>query len=423
MLNKLLKRNFTKNINALILGAGNGAHIMASIMGSKPSITTNLCSTLKPEIKILKEKTKKSPFGIKIKNSDGSKSQIGKISKITSDLSKVVPEADIILLCVPAIYQEKYIKNLKPFLNKKKKIILGAFPGATNFEIMTKKILGDQINFVTIFSGNTLPWACRINEFGREVQLMGVKETMAIGCVPFSETAYVCEVLQRCLGKSRIEGFCEIGSFPAFEKTGVLGISLQNINGLLHPPILCGNMHFLERGEILKHDEYYFYQGVGDYTEDLLNRVWNELLEIKNIIKNKYPEQNFDKCVHIYDWYKITYPHTIKDNSSLKSCTNTNLAYKGLKYPLKKVKGGFLPDENHRYFQEDLPTGIVAVKGIADLVGIETPAMDEVIYWAQRLMGKEYVVDGKLTGRDLGESRAPQRYGISSLEDFMSFYD
>jgi len=41
--------------------------------------------------------------------------------------------------------------------------------------------------------------------------------------------------------------------------------------------------------------------------------------------------------------------------------------------------------------------------------------MDKVIMWAQDYMGKEYLVDGRLTGRDVASTRAPQCYGINTL--------
>lgn len=42
--------------------------------------------------------------------------------------------------------------------------------------------------------------------------------------------------------------------------------------------------------------------------------------------------------------------------------------------------------------------------------------MDMVISWAQGNMGKEYVVGGKLAGKDVGETAAPQRWGITTVE-------
>ena len=85
-----------------------------------------------------------------------------------------------------------------------------------------------------------------------------------------------------------------------------------------------------------------------------------------------------------------------------------------------ETKNGFRPNYNNRYYKKT--TGIVAIKGIANLVGIKTPAMDEVIYWAKDLMSKEYIINGKLVGKDLIDSRAPQKYGVKSIEEVMKYY-
>ena len=45
--------------------------------------------------------------------------------------------------------------------------------------------------------------------------------------------------------------------------------------------------------------------------------------------------------------------------------------------------------------------------------------MDDVILWSQKVMGYEYLVDGKLCGKDLNSTRCPQRYGFTDLDSFM----
>ena len=52
---------------------------------------------------------------------------------------------------------------------------------------------------------------------------------------------------------------------------------------------------------------------------------------------------------------------------------------KGMKHPMKATKDGtFVPNFSDRYLTEDLPYGIVVLKGIALVVGVETPTMDKV---------------------------------------------
>jgi len=74
---------------------------------------------------------------------------------------------------------------------------------------------------------------------------------------------------------------------------------------------------------------------------------------------------------------------------------------------------------DYRYLTGDVPFGIVVKKGIAELLGVATPMLDEAIVWAQGKLGKEWVVDGKLTGKDVETTRAPQKFGISTLEELM----
>lgn len=45
--------------------------------------------------------------------------------------------------------------------------------------------------------------------------------------------------------------------------------------------------------------------------------------------------------------------------------------------------------------------------------------IDEVILWCQSVMGKEFLIDGKVVGKDVKETRSPQRYGYTDLDQFM----
>ena len=63
-----------------------------------------------------------------------------------------------------------------------------------------------------------------------------------------------------------------------------------------------------------------------------------------------------------------------------------------------------MPDFSSRFLTEDIPFGLCIVKSIAELMNIPTPWIDELVTWGQKKMGKEYIVAGHLTGRDVAES-------------------
>ena len=83
---------------------------------------------------------------------------------------------------------------------------------------------------------------------------------------------------------------------------------------------------------------------------------------------------------------------------------------------MKKANDGYRVDVNTRYLTEDIPFGLLVTKGIASVAGVETPMIDEVIANTSAWIGKEYLIDGKLIGRDMMETRTPQRYKIDSLQ-------
>ena len=43
----------------------------------------------------------------------------------------------------------------------------------------------------------------------------------------------------------------------------------------------------------------------------------------------------------------------------------------------------------------------------------------QVLTWAQGIMGKEYLVDGKFTGKDVSSTRAPQKYGLNTVDQVL----
>ena len=119
----------------------------------------------------------------------------------------------------------------------------------------------------------------------------------------------------------------------------------------------------------------------------------------------------------IYDLLVKFYSHEISDTSSLRSCFCTNAAYQGLKHPMKEnINKSFVPDFSHRYLTEDVPYGLVVIRGIAEIVQVGTPTIDKILLWAQEKMGKEYLVGSKLQGKDVPSTRAPQSYGLISLD-------
>jgi len=114
------------------------------------------------------------------------------------------------------------------------------------------------------------------------------------------------------------------------------------------------------------------------------------------------------------------YEGQVADKSTMTTVIKTCDGFKGFRCPMKEVPGGFAVDFANRYFTEDIPEGVAMYKGIADIVGVPTPTIDKIVCFFQAFMGKEYIKDGKLAGKDVGETKSPQRYGITTLDALLA---
>jgi hypothetical protein len=113
----------------------------------------------------------------------------------------------------------------------------------------------------------------------------------------------------------------------------------------------------------------------------------------------------------------VTCRGQIADTSTTLSALRTNAALERVEHPMcAAAGGGWLPDFSSAPLSEDLPCGLVPVRGVAEILGVETPWLDRVIGWAQRVTGREWLVGGRLAGRDVAWSDAPQRFGARTLQ-------
>ena len=165
--------------------------------------------------------------------------------------------------------------------------------------------------------------------------------------------------------------------------------------------------------------------GVTEESAKVLSTLSDECVAIGEAVNKQVSaevRQKDLKVVHVKQWYLNLYSNQLPKKDTLHNILKYNPAYNGLTHPMKEVKNEagkvqYVPLFDYRYLSEDIPFGLIPSKGVAVLAGVKTPQMDEIILWAQKKLGKEYIDnDGNLTGKDVKNSRAPQAYGFDTLE-------
>ena len=90
--------------------------------------------------------------------------------------------------------------------------------------------------------------------------------------------------------------------------------------------------------------------------------------------------------------------------------------------PVIEKDGKYYVDLSSRYFLADFPNGLCILKAIALILKIDTPTMDEVLFWYQKISNKEFYKNKNELGKDILECNVPQNYGIYSKEQLLKFY-
>ena len=394
------------HIKILICGGGNGAHTLAATASAKPNITVNVLTLYADEAERWSKALGDDSLLIDVTNNDGSKCELrGKPACITKDPAIAMAGVDAVFFVVPAFAHRQYFLAIDPHLEPNTVIV--GMPGQAGFEFQTLNCFRELTSKCAVISLESLPWACRILEFGKKVQILGYKETLGSSLIA-GHGDYKIKP-PRALAQH------VLGKLPVLKRTNnYIAVNLM-AKSLIHPPLMYGRWKDWD-GKPLA-EAPLFYQGVDDLQADLLSKVSDEVVATATAIHEQRNELDMSEVIHIFDWYTIYYKDQVSDITNLKTCMVTNKAYNGLLHPMKKVEGGVVPDFTYRYTSEDVPYGLVIIKGISECAGVNTPTIDMIIEWAQQKLGKEYVVDGKLKGKDVEESRAPQAYGFTTLED------
>ncbi|CAG8685433.1 16220_t:CDS:2, partial [Funneliformis caledonium] len=243
-----------------------------------------------------------------------------------------------------------------------------------------------NVNNVIVFGCQYIPWACRTKAYGKCAVLLGHKQYL-----------FVAKLLTQCPNTSK---------FYVEMKKLMFGLFGKDFNDD-------------KENDVLYQREPYFYGELDDRSADLMQRQSDELQALKNESLARSPDLDLSSVMDLKERIVEMYATEVDDTSTLRSTISTNVGWTQLKCPMSKgvILKGYKPDFSTRYMWDDIPYGLVVLRSVASLLDVEVPCIDEVLYWGQSVMGKEYLVDGELIGKDIHETGAVSNFGILSPEE------
>lgn len=385
-----------------LVGAGHAAHVMMAFLPFR-KIRTVVYAGYGDEADRLNAKLSRpdavitADFAPHLTPSGLVKGRPAKISKNPAD---VIPEADVILLPLPSFAYEGVLKSILPHLRPGQ--FIGATPGQGGFDYIARRALGPVAKDVVLFAQQCMPFNCRIQEFGVSVQVQQLEGWFNVFSEPESANEMVCK-LTRAMYISK--GMGEITARGNF-----WGASLAPLNANIHPQRLYTLWKDYKPGVVYDRNPL-FYEEMTETGGGLMHKTSEEIAEIGKGLSKVLGSPVYTEHIFNAEFRSFPDPHYHRVDELFAH----SAAYKGFRAPMIPVEGGFIPNFRNRYFTEDVPYGLCVWRGIAELIGVTTPTIDLLIRWCQHNMGKEYLTaDGRMAGKDIKETSAPQAYGIAS---------
>lgn len=333
-----------------ICGGGSLGHVIAGWLSARGhaqvNVLTNHPSAWGKEILV------DTPDGLELK---------GEIAKITDNPEIVIPESDVVLLCLPGFLIAGELEKIKTHLSAK--TFVGSVFSSTGFFFEAQKILTPA---QPLWGFQRVPFISRVNEYGKSAHLLGYKDSHNIAVENVSDqekkdfTLLMREWFERPI--KLLNNFYEA--------------SLTNSNPLLHTSRLYSMFGGKNEGRVYER-MLLFYEEWTEEAADLYIKMDKEFFALLG----KLPVAK-DYLPTALDYYES------HDAKSLAAKLASIKGFKGITSPMKQVNGGWIADFGSRYFTEDFPFGLKYIWQLAHENGIPCPTIDIIYEWG---MSKIYL--------------------------------
>lgn len=336
-----------------VLGAGHGGTAMAghlSLMGCK----VNLYNRTEARIRAIQERG-----GIDV---GGVVSGFAPLNCVTADPVEAIFGIDILMVVVPATGHAEMAELISPHIKDGQVIVLnpGRTGGALEVAQVIRRINPNVRPFIA--EAQTLLYASRVTNPG-QVRIFGIKNSVPLATLPSYHITDVLPMVRRAL--------------PQFVPgDNVLKTSLDNIGAIFHPAITILNAGRIED----THGDFeYYIEGVTPSIAAVLEAIDNERVEVAKALGIRANTAR--------EWLYLAYDAA---GRTLFDAMRANVGYNGIKAP------GTI---SHRYITEDVPTSLVPIASIGEMLGVPTPAMRAMIYLASAMHGVDYWAEGRTVDR------------------------
>jgi NAD/NADP octopine/nopaline dehydrogenase, alpha-helical domain len=323
----------------------------------------------------------------------------------------VIPNADVVIITVPAFAHAPVLRRIKPYVSERTAI--GCMPtrGGFEFEAAQLASLRESVR-PTIFGLQTLPWSTRVTTVGSEVHIGAAKAEVVLAALPASQAPTIAARLSEML-ETRV-----------LATASFLGLTVGNPGQIIHPGLMYSHFRSWQGEEYSEDSVPRLYAEATDEMGVLVERLSDDVLATARALEaqSRGAFELQAVVLPIHEWLRTAYDHVTGDTSSVATCFRTGPIQARRAPMIESRPGRFVPNFQYRYLSEDVPFGLVVTRALAEIAAVETPMIDDVIVWAQSVLQKAYLVEDTLRGPDAKNVPIPQNYGVSTVSDLIDWY-
>jgi hypothetical protein len=332
----------SRDLEVVICGGGHVAHALAAVIGASPYASVRIV-TRRPEI-----------WHSSVQAVHNELVVIGHPAEVTANPA-VVAGANLVFIAAPAYAHCAILSAIGPFISPHTWV--GALPAPGFFDWAASAALGSHTR---IFGAQRSPYNCRITEQGREVTILGIVPRLAVAATPRQKGTELIGLVAAAL------------SLPVDLLDNFLCATLAPSPSIFHPARLFSLLSDWDGCTPFK-DVPLFYEDWDDTASDIYLRCDGDLQAVCRALP-----LDMSGVIPLYAHYGVS------TASALTSRIRGLAGLRTVALPTCVSDTGQIPDLQSRFFTEDFPFGLRAVRAVARLAKVETPTLDLLDAWFSR---------------------------------------
>ena len=345
-----------------IIGAGIGGIYLAAHLGRTG------CRLRLHDIDAAKLAEVRASGGIEVEGSG-----FAAIERVTTDLAAAVDGADVIIIVTGGSAQATVARSLAPLLGDGQTILL--IQGNTGGSLIVRRALTEAgcRTEVDVAEMDNYPYSCWRRAPTRIAPIV-TKRWLQIAAFPGNRIDAVFPRLKPL--------------FPtAVAAPNVLHTGFTNANAQLHVANCVANAGRIELGLTYK----FYAEGVTPAVARMYEAISAERVAVAAALGAAVPS--------LADWFERAYG--VRGADLVETCklltSNSDGPYQATGTP-KSL--------DHKFINEDVPTGLMAMSALGTAAGVPTPAIDATVMLACNMAGKNFAAEG----------RTLERLGLAGLD-------